>query len=394
MDKSDVIIIGAGPAGAVAAHHLAVRGLSVTLLEKETFPRDKTCGDGVTGEGLKVLESIGLGDWSKQFPTFEVLRLSSPDGKQLDIEVKAPAGECYGRTIPRRLLDANLAQAAVSAGARLYEAARVENITIDQQSTRVSAGKQELSSQVVILAEGAHATLARRLGLLSSPSRMIAMRQYLSGDVGPTNRLEIHFQSAVLPGYNWLFPMGDGRVNVGTWAYTRSVTQNRFDLNTELSRFIHDETITEGRLKLCEGLSPPKAHPLRTHLGSGVVHGERLLVAGDAADLVNPLSGEGIAPAMKSGELAAAAVISAITQGDFSKQALAGYARQLRMSFLANYRAARLLQSAFNYPGLIIRAFKNMRQDADLARLVGFIITGKEPAYQALKLTTLTRLIS
>jgi flavin-dependent dehydrogenase len=106
---ADVAVVGVGPAGSVAAQRLASAGCRVVLLERATFPRDKACGDGVSDRGLAVLARSGLGEWASTFPAPKVLRLTSPEGRVLDVRPQAVGGRCQGRTIPRRLLDARLA---------------------------------------------------------------------------------------------------------------------------------------------------------------------------------------------------------------------------------------------------------------------------------------------
>jgi geranylgeranyl reductase family protein len=393
--KTDVAIVGAGPAGALAARELATAGVRVTLLERASFPRDKACGDGVSANGLVILDRIGLGEWASQFPTPQILRLTSPDGKVLDGQPDASNGHCYGRTIPRQLLDAQLARAAVETGAHLLEGTRVRGVeeSHDRGLTIVADGL-EVDTQLVILADGSNAPVTRTLGLMHEPPDLIAVRQYLAGDAGPTGRLEIHFQADIIPGYTWLFPMGEGHVNVGTGTLIRRVHQGEASLRKALDSFVTDPTATEGRLAQAEPIGPMKGHPLHTRFGSTRTHAERILVAGDAAGLANPLSGEGIAPAMESGELAAAHALTALETGDFSARALAPYSQALKARYQADYRAARILRLALNSPRLLNHVFRRLRKDRDLALLIAYIIIGHKPPGLALRPTTLMRLLT
>jgi geranylgeranyl reductase family protein len=393
MKPSDVIVIGAGPAGATAAHRLASSGARVTLIEKEHFPRDKTCGDGMASEGLKILERTGLGVWARQFPTFDLLRLSSPDGKLLDIPVLAPSGVCFGRTIPRRLLDAELAKAALNAGVVLVEDTTVQDVDIQMKCARVSTDSGAFESQLVILADGSHAPVTRRLGLSTSLPEMIAIRQYLTGDSGPANRLEIHFQQSILPGYNWLFPLQDGRVNAGSFTFTSRTRSKKINLQEELARFKADEGITESRLAHTETDGLPRAHPLRTNFGATRTHTERILVVGDAAEVVSPFSGEGLAPSMRSAELAAEHALLALTNGRFSKEFLSLYTLQLEHEFQQDCRDARILRAALSAPWILNRAFRNMRGDETLALTIGAIVIGLYPPGIALRPRSLMRLL-
>jgi len=379
----------------VAAQRLAAAGVQVVLLERAAFPRDKPCGDGVTARGLAVLARTGLGEWASQFPMPEVLRFTSPDGQVLDVRPETGDGYCYGRTIPRRLLDARLAQAAVEAGVRLVEGTRVRGVRrADGPVARVIADGLEVSAQLVILADGSHAPVTRRLGLVQEPPELVAIRQYFAGDSGPPGRPEIHFQRWVVPGYTWLFPMGDGYVNVGTGTFTWRVRRGEVTLREVLARFVADHPATEGRLARAEPIGPVRGHPLRTCLGNTCTHAERVLVVGDAAGLVNPLSGEGLASALESGELAAAHAVAALEAGDFSAQALAAYSQALEARYGTDRRAARILRLALSVPRLLNRVFRRLRRDRKLALLIGYIIIGHKSPRLALRPTTLLRLLA
>ena len=392
--KTDVVIIGAGPAGSIAAQRLAAAGVQVVLLERATFPRDKSCGDGITTKGLDILNQIGLGEWASQFPAPEIGRMSSPDGQTLDILLRTD-DYCYGRTIPRRLLDAQLARVATEAGARLLEGTRAWTVErANGAKPLVSAGTLSVSAEMVILADGSHAPVTRRLGLAHKPPEILAIRQYLAGDTGPAERMEIHFLQSLIPGYAWIFPMGEGRVNVGIGTYTRRVRRGEVPLRQALSRFATDPTAMQESLAQTEPVGPMRGHPLRTRLGATRTHDERILVVGDAAGLVSPLSGEGIAPAMESGLLAAAHVLRGLETGDFSASALSAYSRALESRYGADQRAARVLRLLLSSPALLCRVFSRLRQDEELALLVGFIIIGHKSPRLALRPTTLVRLLA
>jgi len=392
---TDVAIVGAGPAGSVAAQRLAAAGAQVVLLERATFPRDKPCGDGVSARSLAVLTRIGLNEWASRFPAPKVLRITSPDGQVLDVRPPPDDGYCYGRSIPRRLLDARLARMATEAGAYLAEGTRVQSVEWSNGSRpTVVANGLEVTAQLIILADGSHAPITRRLRLVREAPELVAIRQYFAGDAGPSERLEIHFQPGVLPGYTWLFPLGNGHANVGTGTFTERARQGKASLREILTRFTADPQATEGRLAQAEPVSPIQGHTLRTRLGSTRTHAERVLVAGDAAGLVNPLTGEGIAPAMESGELAAAHALAALSTGDFSARALASYSQALEARYGADQRAARFLRLALSVPGLFDRVLRRLRQDEELALLIGYIIIGHKSPRLALRPTTLLRLLT
>jgi geranylgeranyl reductase family protein len=392
--KADVAIVGAGPAGSVAAHRLATSGAQVVLLERAAFPRDKPCGDAVT-KGLEVLARSGLGEWASQFLAPEVGRMTSPDGQVVDIHLKVNGDYCYGRTIPRRLLDAQLAQAAVEAGACLIEGTRVRTVEqADGHQRTVVADRLEVTAQTIILADGSHAPITRQLGLARGTPEILAIRQYLAGDTGPAERVELNFQQAIIPGYAWVFPIGDGRVNVGVGTFNQRVRRGEVALRDTLARFVAHPAVIDGRMARAESAGPARGHPLRTQLGDTRTHADRLLVAGDAAGLVNPLSGEGIAPALESGELAAAHTLAALEAGDFSARALAAYSQALEARYNPDQQAARVLRLVLSVPRLLNRVFRRLGQDGELALLIGHIIIGHKSPRLALRPTTLLRLLA
>jgi geranylgeranyl reductase family protein len=393
--QTDIAIVGAGPAGSIAAHRLAAAGVRVALLERATFPRDKACGDGVSANGLAVLERTGLGEWASQFTAPQVLRLTSPGDQAVDIRPEANDGHCYGRTIPRRLLDARLAQAATEAGARLLERTRVQRVErVDSRLLRVVADGLAIDTQMVILADGSNVPITRRMGLVREPAELVAVRQYFAGDAGPPERLEIHFEPWIAPGYTWMFPLGEGHVNVGTGTFARRVRQDGLVLREVLNRFTAGLATVGGRLAQAEPTSPVRGHPLRTRVGGTRTHAERVLVAGDAAGLVSPLSGEGIAPAMVSGEMAAAHALRALEAGDFSAQALAPYSRALEARYAADQRAARIVRLALNRPRLLNHIFRKLQRDEEMALLIGYIVLSHKSPRMALRATTLLRLLA
>jgi geranylgeranyl reductase family protein len=393
MQQTDVAVIGAGPAGAIAAHRLAAAGVRVMLFEQATFPRDKICGDAVTRLGLETLARTGLEAWSASFKAITALRFTAPDAQVLDIALPPEPGGVAGRIIPRKRLDARLARAAVEAGAILREDTHVQRVDIDTSAARVYAGGDVVHARLVILAEGSNAALTRRLGLLNETCDLLAVRQYLRGDTNPGGPVAFHFQPAILPGYVWMFPEGDGRINVGAGTYTRRVRQKDVDLKAIVAALKANYPITAERLAQTEPDGPIQGHLLHTHLAGTRTHNPRVLVAGDAAGLVSPFTGEGIAAGMWSGEIAATHARAALQRGDLSAAGLAPYTRTLRARYRADQCAGRLLRAVLRFPNVLNRAFRNLRQDPALATLFGRIFLDEASPRKLLAPTTLWRLL-
>ncbi len=394
MIRSDVVIVGGGPAGSVTAHRLAEKGVKVTLLDRATFPREKSCGDGVGARGLAVLERSGLAEWSSRYLAPEVLRMSPPNGRVLEVRPPADDGFCFGRTMPRTELDTVLIQTAVKAGVQLFENKRVEQVDCNTNEVVVSSNGTRFSAEMLILADGSHAPITRQMGLIERPPDLHAIRQYYRGDADVSKVMEFHFQEWIVPGYTWIFPMNDGYANVGTGTFSYRLKDDKVDLRSFLDRFMVEQRLAGKRLAQAQPEGVVKGHPLRTELGRWRTHAERVLVVGDAAGLVNPLSGEGISSGMESGELAARHALAALSAGDFSANRLAGYTHELLNMFAADWRAARFLRQALKMPQLLNRIFRRMESDPQRALLFVYLLLNHVPQRRFLQPKLLLKLLS
>lgn len=393
----DVAIVGAGPAGASTAYFLARVGVNVVLLDRQTFPRDKVCGDGVASEGLAVLEQMGLAEWTTRGDFYEPhkLLLSGPDGSSVTMNyVDSPFS--YGRVIPRRHLDDALVKQAMSVGAHLVENCYVRACErIDGKGIRVSGTstgvERSYEARVLVLAEGSQPSLSRRLGLIYGEPDLVAVRGYFADDAQPCDTLEIHYDRSVSPGYAWIFPLGNGTANVGIGASSKQVIKKRLNLITELKRIVTENPHFQQRLKDATPQSPVKGFPLRTDLSKSRLCDDHVLVVGDTAHLVNPLTGEGIAPALVSGKLAARQIERTFQRGDFSAAAMAPYARQIKSRYGADYRAAFLIRRLLSWAAITNHIIGKARNDGELALKLGLSIIGVASPRALLKPSMIAR---
>ena len=318
-------MVGAGPAGAAAALQAGLLrpGARVLLLDKAAFPRDKACGDGIAPHGVDELVALGAASALDGYPPIQRLRLRAPGGVEVAGRPPRP-----NWVVPRLVFDARLVEAAVAGGAVL----RRERVrSIEQRAGRVVVNG-ELAGRALVGADGANSVVRRLLGAAPNPGQdlAIAVRGYAPAGPGPLEQF-IGWVPEGWPAYVWWFPTGTGLANVGYGLLRSRFSGGRAELAERLRTLLPEAEPEEASLR---------AHhlPFSTHRprpGQG-----RVLLAGDAASLVNPLSGEGIYYALASGRLAATAALLAPTDP------AGAYRRLLARSLGRHFRHSTVLARA------------------------------------------------
>jgi len=353
----DVAVVGAGPAGAAAAlRALQIRpDARVLLLDRSDFPRDKVCGDGIAPQALSVLDAlrVPLGEVIGAYPAVPALRLESPGGAVASGRTRRPA-----YVIPRRILDARLVAAAVARGAVL---SRHRVRSVEPRAGEVVLDG-DIRARVVIGADGARSAVRRRLGFAPNPPGhvAVAIRGY-ARVTGPGadrgGEQLIRMAAAGWPAYAWCFPIGDGTANIGYGELLAGAPLSRSWLLARLAALLPTATADPVTLRA--------AHlPLSTHRPAQP--DGRVLLAGDAAALVNPLTGEGIYYAVLSGALAGHAALTGAGAGRVYRRALhARLGRHLRHTGVA----ARLARRSAVVDAAVAAAGADRRVFDDLAEL-------------------------
>jgi geranylgeranyl reductase family protein len=363
---ADVVVVGAGPGGSATAYHLARTGLDVALLEKTAFPREKVCGDGLTPRAVRSLVSMGI-DTSEHAGWMhnKGLRIIG-GGTRLEIPWPELADyPAYGLVRTRTDFDDILARQAVKAGAVLHERTTVTGPVLDERSGRITGvttkgenGEITYRAPVVVAADGNSSRLSLAMGLNKRDDRPmgVAVRTYYASPRHDDDWLESWLElwdrgddgrDRLLPGYGWIFGVGDGTCNVGLGILNTSSAFGQVDYKDLLRRWL-DQTPQEwgfreeNRTQPVRGAALPMGFNRQPHYTRG------LMLVGDSGGMVNPFNGEGIAYAMESGEIAAQVISQALARptADSRERALHAYPQVLKSTYGGYYTVGRLFVKA------------------------------------------------
>ena len=362
--SSDVLVVGGGPSGAACAYWLAEAGHDVTLIERKHYPREKTCGDGLTPRSVHQLEQMGLADELSHHHRFVGLR-SIAFGRTIEMQwPTVPGMPNYGYVITRADLDELVARRAEKAGARVLEGHEALEPVVDRGLVRGAVVRDkdsgvvsDLTARYVVVADGANSRFGRALGTSRNRDYPLGMaiRGYFESPRHDEPWIESHLDirdkaGNVLPGYGWFFPVGDGRVNVGIGLLS-TFNQWKAVNTTHLMEAFVDYAPRSWGLSPETACGPPTGGRLPMGLSVGPHAGPTYLVVGDAGGAINPFNGEGIAYAYETGRMAAEAVDEAIRTGD--GLALAAYGDRLQAEYGLYYKVARAFVRIIGHPELM-----------------------------------------
>ncbi|HEV7712684.1 MAG TPA: geranylgeranyl reductase family protein [Asanoa sp.] len=391
-NDADVIVVGAGPGGSTTAYHLARHGIRVLVLEKSQFPREKVCGDGLTPRAVKQLIKMGVtagGSFEEQgwLPN-KGLRVIG-GGVRLELDWPDLASfPNYGLVRTRFDFDDLLAKQAVKAGADLRTGVNVTGPVVDDTGRAIGViadteggEPREFRAPLIISADGVSGRFPLALGLAKREDRPlgVAVRRYYhspakANDDYLESWLELRSKEGgdrLLPGYGWIFGMGDGRVNVGLGVLNSSSAFGKTNYRRMLTEWLgatpddwgmNDEANADGPIL---GAALPMGFNRVPHYTRGV------LLVGDSGGMVNPFNGEGIAYAMESGELAAEVVAQALGRtGADRERALAGYSAELKARYGGYYRLGNIFVKMIGNPHIMRIATKHGMPHPTLMRFV------------------------
>ena len=372
---ADVIVVGAGPAGSTTAYHLARSGLDVLLLEKTAFPREKVCGDGLTPRAVKELLAIGVeptaeNGWIRNHG----LRIIG-GGMRLELPWPELASfPDYGLVRTRTDFDEIVARQAQKAGARLHERTAVTGPVLDAQGAIVGVTARttdpdgargpdtEFCAPLVVAADGNSTRLSLAMGLRKRDDRPmgVAVRTYYTSPRTDDDWLESWLElwqeheggaRTLLPGYGWIFGVGDGTVNVGLGILNSSSAFGRVDYRDLLTSWV-ESTPEEWGLREANRTQPVRGAALPMGFNRTPHYTRGLLLVGDAGGMVNPFNGEGIAYAMESGRMAADVIVQASGRETAAsrERALQAYPQALKEAYGGYYTLGRVFVRLIGNP--------------------------------------------
>ena len=308
--ETEILVIGGGPAGCAAAIELVRSGRNVTIIDKANFPRDKCCGDGLTTDALRILESMGLKpstveNWNEIMNVV----IHSPNGNTIELPLPHGRGQ-YAAIVPRIELDERLLDLAHDAGASIQTPVRFESLReLDQHIEVMTSNDRKILARYVIAADGMWSAVRKNLGVGINNYRgdWHAFRQYFSQTGPEAQHLRVWFEPDLLPGYMWLFPLPGQRANIG-FGVLRGSHYEIGDLGKLWNNLLERPHIRDviGPNATPEGNR--KAWPIPSRLMELLPSKGRIHFVGDAIGAADPMTGEGIAQALRTGRSSALAI--------------------------------------------------------------------------------------
>jgi len=374
--ETEVAIVGAGPAGITCAMHLANKGIKCVLIDKAVFPRDKICGDAISGNSVYELERLGL-HFPSEFSNFEDkiptsgIKFIAPSGKSLYLKMKkvrdgfTHAGYVSSRICYDYFL---FEQAAKSSLIRILQGVTIQHVksTVDYVELTSKDSAYVIKTQLVVGADGAHSILAKLTGgELDKKHYSGGLRQYWENVTGfdEGNPIELHFYKNTLPGYFWIFPMSNNKANVGIGIKSDVISKKRINIKEIMDALIKNHPSVAPRFKNAKPLEEPKGFGLPLGSKRISISGNRFILLGDAASLIDPFTGEGIGNAMVSGRIAAEHIEKCLHENNFgyvfNKQYDNAVYKKLGGELQTSYRLQKMLNKPWLFNMIVSKSNKN-----------------------------------
>lgn len=395
----DVLIAGGGPAGSGLAYHLAKKGYKVIVAEAAIFPRDKVCGDGVSPIALAELHAMGITGTEKFARANEINKVGLfIKTDKVFINLSKPDHLPYhARIIPRIELDNWIYEAAKNAGATYHQSTRVCSYQIgtDAAVVQLKQGKQtyQLKAKVLVGADGSSSTIARQMNGAKPKEefQLLGLRAYYENVNGPTDRVDIYFSGESFPGIFWMFPKGPDGANIGMAMISQTFPNKPAHVKELLTAHIHHNPDILERIGNGKITGKMDGWPIRFFNAQSRITGHRLLLAGDAAGLINPLSGDGIQYALLSARWAAHTLDGCLQKNDLSATALYDYRKKVDAELGYDFSLSNLLvqfprNKTFTpvWMAILKVMISRAKEDEAYADIIAGIFEGTYPSHKAL----------
>jgi menaquinone-9 beta-reductase len=365
IEKFDVVISGAGPAGSTCALALGASGLKVALIEKSSFPRDKICGDAVASYAEKVLATINP-EYANAINSFGdkkkvgSIRIVAPNQKELDLKFKQEGFISMRLNFDNFLF--NLASELPNV--KVFLNTSVNDVTINENGVIIDAGDDlKIETSLVIGCDGAHSVISKKLTdtKVDLKHHIGAVRAYYKNVKGiPEGTFELHFLKDLLPGYFWIFPLPDNHANVGLGILSETISKENINLRKKMAEVIQSVPYLQERFSDSEMLENIKGYGLPAGSRKVTMSGNRFMLCGDAASLIDPLTGEGIGQAMVSGRYAGWQAIKCFEKNDFSARFIKEYDQLVYDKFWKDHSRRFMVQKMVNKRAWVINTGVNM----------------------------------
>jgi len=360
--KFDVLIIGAGPAGAATAFCLGKSGLKLAVIDKARFPREKICGDGLTLDVVNQLAIIS-GELAASFRNFpsklpcSCAEIFSPDYRQISIAVR-PGGEQKPMYTCRRSEFDNFLfqQLKQFENISVFENCHPHSLRIDEDRALLETAEDTFEGRIIIGADGVNSFVARQLGVkrITKEHQCVALRTYYKGlkPLREGSSIEMYLPTEILPGYLWIFHLDDGTSNIGMGMPAVVINRKGINLKSCFEGLLMAEPL-KSRLAGAERIEAVRSRIIPLGGLRREISGHRFLLTGDAAALVDPITGEGVGNAIRSGRVAAEQIINCFRADDFSGAFNKAYDAVIYRRMMPEFRFHLKLQTLLYYPRLL-----------------------------------------
>ncbi len=358
----DVIVLGGGPSGSSAATFLGMAGKKVLHLDRAKFPRDKTCGDGISGKSVRILKQLGVIPDMEHVEHMKMhgVTFSSPKGKVVEIPAKKKdSNEPPGFVCPRQVFDNVLFQNAKKYTTSIEEFFAndiiIENGFVTGVTGTYKGKPYTFKARCLVGADGVGGITARKVGANNTEEdhQVSAVRCYYEGVEGMSDKIELHFVDESLPGYFWIFPLPNKKANVGIGMVVTDMKKKKVNLEKLMYEIIEKNAVFKPRFANAKKITEVKRWQLPVGSFRPKAYGNGYVLVGDAASLIDPFTGEGIGNGLVSGKIASDILLKAFEKGDFSEATLSEYQTALYEEVGDELNTSYNLQKLVKYKFLI-----------------------------------------